>query len=185
MQLPASWGLTGLDEATAERLYAKVVERTLARPQSGELEMTYLPEWLEANINAGNPLVEDPKVLNSLRSFYESCCRTAPQMQGLTLRFCMLHLNFDKHTLQEVQQASHMDVQSLDLVDYRLVVPSCSLARRVAQRADDWAHVRARPTSRRDSSCYSSSASIKRFCSSPAINRSAEECCHCTPSQHV
>ena len=60
--MPASWGLQGLDEAAVERLYSQVIEQTLAGPQPEALKMTYLPEWLEANVLAGSPLVDDPKV---------------------------------------------------------------------------------------------------------------------------
>jgi hypothetical protein len=58
----ASWKLTGLDEATADRLYEKVKAQTLAGPQPESLKMTYLDEWLEANVLAGSVLVDEPKV---------------------------------------------------------------------------------------------------------------------------
>lgn len=62
VQVPASWGLTGLDEATVERLYAKVKAQTQAGPPPENLKQTYLSEWLESNVIAGNPIVDDPKV---------------------------------------------------------------------------------------------------------------------------
>jgi hypothetical protein len=62
LQVVASWNLTDLDEATADRLYAKVKAQTLAGPQPASLKMTYLDEWLQANVQAGSVLVDDPKV---------------------------------------------------------------------------------------------------------------------------
>jgi hypothetical protein len=58
----ASWNLTGLDEATADRLYEKVKAQTRAGPQPESLKMSYLDEWLQANVLAGSVLVDDPKV---------------------------------------------------------------------------------------------------------------------------
>jgi hypothetical protein len=58
----ASWGLTGLDEATADRLYEKVKAQTSAGPQPERLKMTYLDEWLQANERAGSQLLDSPKV---------------------------------------------------------------------------------------------------------------------------
>jgi hypothetical protein len=65
LQVVASWNLTGLDEATADRLYEKVKAQTMAGPQPESLKMTYLDEWLQANVQAGSVLVDDPKVLSS------------------------------------------------------------------------------------------------------------------------
>jgi hypothetical protein len=65
MQVVASWKLTGLNEVTADRLYEKVKAQTLAGPQPESLKMTYLDEWLKANVLAGSVLVDDPKVLDS------------------------------------------------------------------------------------------------------------------------
>ena len=62
MQVPASWGLPGLDEETAERLYAKVKAQTRAGPQPEEIKGTYASEWLEAAELAGSPIVDEPKV---------------------------------------------------------------------------------------------------------------------------
>jgi hypothetical protein len=62
MQVVASWKLTGLDEANADRLYEKVKAQTRAGPQPESLKMTYLDEWLQANVLAGSVLVDDPKV---------------------------------------------------------------------------------------------------------------------------
>jgi hypothetical protein len=62
LQVVASWNLTGLDEASADRLYGKVKAQTRAGPQPENLKMTYLDEWLLANVLAGSVLVEDPKV---------------------------------------------------------------------------------------------------------------------------
>jgi hypothetical protein len=58
----ASWGLTGLDAVTADRLYEKVKAQTSAGPQPDNLKMTYLSEWLEANVRVGAELVASPKV---------------------------------------------------------------------------------------------------------------------------
>jgi hypothetical protein len=63
----ASWNLTGLDAATVDRLFEKVKEQTLAGPQPESLKMTYLDEWLQANVLAGSVLVDDPKVCVSVR----------------------------------------------------------------------------------------------------------------------
>lgn len=60
--MPASWGLTGLDEATADRLYAKVKAQTQAGPQPEDLKMEYVDEFLQAAVNDGSPLVADPVV---------------------------------------------------------------------------------------------------------------------------
>jgi hypothetical protein len=62
LQVIASWNLTGLDEANVDRLFAKVKAQTLAGPQPENLKMTYLYEWLLANVLAGSVLVDDPKV---------------------------------------------------------------------------------------------------------------------------
>jgi hypothetical protein len=62
LQVVASWNLTGLDEVTADRLYEKVKAQTLAGPQPESLKMTYLDEWLQANVLAGSLLVDNPKV---------------------------------------------------------------------------------------------------------------------------
>lgn len=62
VQVPASWGLPGLDEATAERLYALVKAQTRAGPQPEAIKVTYVHEWLEAAELAGRPIVDDPKV---------------------------------------------------------------------------------------------------------------------------
>jgi hypothetical protein len=62
LQVVASWKLTGLDEATADRLYAKVKAQTLAAHQPESLKNTYLDHWLKANVLAGAALVDDPKV---------------------------------------------------------------------------------------------------------------------------
>jgi hypothetical protein len=62
MQVVASWNLTGLDEAMADRLFAKVKVQTRAAPQPESLKMTYLDEWLLANVLAGSVLVDEPKV---------------------------------------------------------------------------------------------------------------------------
>jgi hypothetical protein len=61
LQVVASWNLTGLDEATADRLFEKVKAQTLAGPQPESLKMTYVDEWLLANVLAGSVLVDDPK----------------------------------------------------------------------------------------------------------------------------
>jgi hypothetical protein len=58
----ASWNVAGLDEANANRLYEKVKAQTLAGPQPESLKMTYLDEWLQANVLAGSVLVDEPKV---------------------------------------------------------------------------------------------------------------------------
>jgi hypothetical protein len=62
LQVVASWNLTGLDEANVDRLFEKVKAQTLAGPQPESLKMTYLDEWLLANMLAGSVLVDDPKV---------------------------------------------------------------------------------------------------------------------------
>jgi hypothetical protein len=66
LQVVVDWNLTGLDEATVERLYAKVKAQTMAGPQPEGLKMTYLDEWLLANVQAGSVLVDDPKVCASV-----------------------------------------------------------------------------------------------------------------------
>ena len=60
--MPAIWGLPGLDEATADRLYDQVKSQTLASPQPEPIRMTYTDEWLDAAVLAGSPIEEDPKV---------------------------------------------------------------------------------------------------------------------------
>lgn len=79
--MPASWGLNGLDEATAERLYAQVKAQTLAGPQPEAIKMTYVPEWLEAGAMSGSPIANDPKVRgtwvlvsNHISARHAMCC---------------------------------------------------------------------------------------------------------------
>ena len=62
IQIPAGWGLPGLDEATAERLYEQVKAQTLAGPQPEAIKGAYVEEYLEAAELAGAPIVNDPKV---------------------------------------------------------------------------------------------------------------------------
>ena len=56
--MPASWGLPGLDEATADRLYEQVKARTLAGPQPEPIKMPYTPFWLEAAEMSGATIIE-------------------------------------------------------------------------------------------------------------------------------
>lgn len=62
VQVPTSWGLTGLDVATADRLYSRVMAQTQAGPQPQDIETAFVDEVLEAAVAAGSDLVADPKV---------------------------------------------------------------------------------------------------------------------------
>ena len=59
MQVPAGWGLPGLDEANAERLCAQVKVQTSAGPQPDAIEVKHVPQWLEAAELAGISIVDD------------------------------------------------------------------------------------------------------------------------------
>jgi hypothetical protein len=55
--------LEGLVQRTrALQVVASWKAQTLAGPQPESLKMTYLDEWLEANVLAGSVLVDEPKV---------------------------------------------------------------------------------------------------------------------------
>ena len=56
---PASWGIAGLDEAAADRLYEKAAAQVSLAVPPASLQQTYVEDWIDAATAAGITVVPD------------------------------------------------------------------------------------------------------------------------------
>lgn len=68
-QVPAGWGVTGLDAATAGELYERVRTKLNVAQPPPALTTSYHAEYFEANAAVGVKVIEPPEVPD-VRSAY-------------------------------------------------------------------------------------------------------------------